>query len=120
MDEGREHAHRVGTAAEAEHPDPVTGLPRSAQEQVGAERVLVETGAESQPEQAAHLLLEASPGVLQADGAEAGMIIDPLPVILVGDAEQLQHVGNIVTDLVAGAVATNHNILRHPLPSRSP
>ncbi len=116
VNEGGEHAHDIGAPAEAEQPDPVALLPSLAQEAIGGERILIQSGAGGETQHAAGLLLEASPGVLQADGADARMIIDPLLVALFEHAIKLEDVRDGGGDLVAGAVAANDDILRHRCP----
>src|SRR6202035_3535613 len=113
VNEGREHAHGVGAAAEAEQPDPVAVLVGLAQEAVGGEDILIEAGAGRQAEDAVGLLLQSFPGALQADGADAGMIKHPLVLVLDEHTEQFQDVREVGLDLVAGAVAANHYVLRH-------
>jgi hypothetical protein len=44
------------------------------------------------------------------------MVIDPLVFVLLEDPEELEHIGDRVVDLVAGAVAANHDVFRHGAP----
>src|SRR5262249_59379149 len=84
-----------------------------AKEAVGTECVLIEPGAGGEAEHLARLLLETAPSALQADRADTRMIIDPLPVALLEHAKELEDVGDVGTDLIAGAVATNDDVLGH-------
>jgi len=115
VDEGGENTDGVCAAAEAEQPDAVIRLIALAEEAIGAQRVLIEPGSGGEAEHAADFLLEAPPCALQTDGTDAGMIIDALPIVLFENAKQFEDVRDVRTDLVAGAVAANDDVLRHPL-----
>jgi hypothetical protein len=52
------------------------------------------------------------PGMLGADGADAGVVIDQLPT-LIQQTVELQHIGRVSLDLVTGAIAADHDISGH-------
>src|ERR1700753_1349642 len=117
MKEARQRPYGVGAATEAEQEYPVAVLVTPAQEAVAAEHVLIEPGAGRNAQHASGLLLEPSPGALQPDGADPRMIIDPLLLVLVEHAKEVQDIGGVGAGLVSRAVAANDDVFRHATPT---
>lgn len=115
VDQPRQHPHGVGAARKPEQVDAVAGLVMPDQEQVGLQHLVVEAIAGGQPHDGGEILHQLAPRVRPRQRADAGIVKHHLPrrLALVGLAQaaiELENVGNVLGDLVAGAVAEDDDV----------
>ena len=116
VDQPGQHAHRIGAAREAEQIDAVALLPVVDQEFVGREHVVVEPVAGGEPQHEADIGADPVPRARLRQRADAGIVIHDLARVslrrLAQAAIELQHIGDVLADLVAGAVAQHDDVAR--------
>ena len=114
VDQARQHPHGVGAAAEAEQIDRVALLVIVDDEFVGVEHIVVEPVAGGEPEDRGRVLHQLLPRIGPRQRADAGIVEHHLARRgLLGLAQgpvQLEHIGNVLADLVAGAVAADDDV----------
>lgn len=114
VDQPRQHPHGIGAAGEAEQIDLVVLLPVVDQEGIGREHVVIEPIAGGEPEDRVEILLELVPRIRPRQRADPRIVIDELPrLCLLGLAQaaiELEHIGNVLGNFVAGAVAADDDV----------
>ena len=120
VDQPRQHPHGIGAAGKAEQKDLVAGLPGADQEVVGREHVVIEPIAGGEPQDGVEILLELVPRIRPRQRADPRIVIDDLPRLcllrLAQAAIELQHIGDVLGNLVAGAVAADDDIAHSDAP----
>jgi hypothetical protein len=115
VDQPREHAHRMGAAAEAEQIDVVAVFVIVDDKFVSREHTVIETPAGGEPEDGDEILLQLAPGVGTGQRADAGIVKHGLERLGFSRFPQasikLEHIRDVLADLVARAVATDDDIL---------
>ncbi len=104
-----QNAHRIGAATKPQKIDFVAIAIVFYDEPVGFQHVLIQPIAGQKAKHPLGTGLEGRPRATIADRADAGIVIDDLTFVLLQDTKELQDVGLMFLDLVAGAVATDHN-----------
>ncbi len=114
VDQPRQHPHAVGAAGKAEQVDVVAFAVMVDQEQIGGEHLVIEAVAGGEPEDGAEILLQLLPRIRPRQRADARIVKHHLPrrgfVGLAQAAIELEHIGNVLGDLVAGAVAADDDV----------
>ena len=114
VDQPSQHAHGVGAAGKAEQIDLVALLIIVDEKQIRGEHLVIEAVAGGEAKDGSEILLQLAPRIRPRQRADAGIVKHELPrlcpVGLAHAAIQLQHVGNVLADLVAGAVAADDDV----------
>jgi len=114
VDQARQHPHGVGAAGKAEQIDRVAISVIVDDEFVGIEHVVVEPVAGGEPEDRRRVLHQLRPRIRPRQRADTGIVERHLARHgLLGLAQgpvQLEHIGNVLADLVAGAVAADDDV----------
>jgi len=111
-DHARNRSRRVGSATEAEQPDPVSRSPRFGEKTISTAHIRVNARSGRHVEQSVRdPLCMAQLGRIRRR-ADARIVPTDLRVILDESPEQPQHVRGVGRHLVAGAVAADHDIAR--------
>lgn len=108
-----QHAHRVGPAGKAEEEYLVAGPVVLGEEAIGALDVALEPPAEGQAGDPRGKLLPLEQGFLQAEGADALVVVGQHPARIARQrAVQAHHVGRLVAEAVRGSVDADHQLAR--------
>ena len=114
VDQPRQHPHGIGAAGKAEQIDLVAGLIGVHQEGIGREHVVIEPIAGGEPQDGVEILLQLVPRVRPRQRADPRIVKHQLPRLrllrLAQAAIELQHIGDVLGNLVAGAVAADDDV----------
>jgi hypothetical protein len=123
VNEARQNAHGIGAATEPEQIDVISILAGADQEFVGRKHVVIETIAGEQTENGDGVLPELPPRVRPRERADAGIVEHELMRLRLAGVPQapiqLENVGNVLADLVAGAVAADDDVFHGGWPSNT-
>lgn len=106
-------SHRIGAAAEAEQEDLVAIFELLGNKPISAKDIVIEAIAGGEAKHSLGILLQPHPGVMASNRANSRIVVDVLMLVLLSDTEQLEDVGEIALDLLAGAVAADNDVLAH-------
>ncbi len=123
MNQPRQHPHGIGAAGKAEQVDLVAGLIGVDQEGIGREHVVIEPIAGGEPQDGVEILLQFVPRVRPLQRADPRIVKHQLPRLrllrLAQAAIELQHIGDVLGNLVAGAVAADDDVAHGELAGES-
>ena len=124
VDQPRQHPHGIGAAGKAEQIDMVAGLIIVDQEGIGREHVVIEPIAGGEPQDGVEVLLQLVPRVRPLQRADPRIVKHQLPRLcllrLAQAAIELQHIGDVLGNLVAGAVAADDDVAHSDAPPMLP
>ena len=114
VNQPRQHPHGIGAAGKAEQIDLVAMLIIARQEVIGREHVVIEPIAGGEPQDGVEILLQLVPRIRPRQRADPRIVINQLPRLgflrLAQAAIELQDIGNVLGNLVAGAVAADDDV----------
>src|ERR1700689_4042875 len=91
-DESRKRADRISAAAEPKKKYGVAVVIVLGEKRIGVENVTVQTGACRQSKDAFLVIFQPCPRIVGANRADAGIVVDALVGVLLGNAKQLEDI----------------------------